>query len=310
MVKTLKQSLPPTNSLVFFEASARHHSFTLASEELFVTQAAVSRQIKNLEDYLRTPLFRRLNRSIELTPAGKVLNDAVYLGLNHIAGAAQAILRRPRVRNALTISSSIGFSALRLMPRLGEIKALFADTDIKLLASDHDIYYSNDGADFIFSIDTKDPQHADYVAHAICPEEIFAVYSPLLLCDEQEDIAIDDISLYPLIDLSFEHWAHLQEEFVNWKTWYQHVGKQYDHPLPLTSLNNSLLVHQAVISGQGAALGWRHIIEDQLTSGQLRRIGDAKIAPERCLYLFVSRERADSPETALFVEWAKQELGY
>ena len=306
----LKQSLPPVTSLVFFESSARLKSFTLASEELFVTQAAVSRQIKHLEEHINTQLFSRLNRTIELTPAGKILYDAVSLGLNHIAGASQTISRRQKDRETLTVTASVGFSTLRLLPRLNDLKKLLPGIDIKLLADDHDIYHHMESTDLIFSIDKDNQEHKNYHSHFISKEEVFPVYNPRILPSEKKEITLDDLYNYPLIDLSFEHWGHLKEEFINWDTWFNLFAEKETTPSSSIAFNNSLLVHHAVISGQGIALGWRHVVEDQLRADQLRRIGTVEIAPARSMYLFVPKTLTEDTTTIKFVNWAKNELSY
>ena len=90
---SLRRRLPPANSLVVFEAAARHLNFTRAAKELGVTQAAVSRQMQLLEDHLGTAMFQRIPRHLKLTPAGQRLYKAVTMGLEHIAGTAVELRR-------------------------------------------------------------------------------------------------------------------------------------------------------------------------------------------------------------------------
>ena len=101
MAVALRRTLPPTNSLVVFEAAARHMNFTRAAEELSVTQSAVSRQVQLLEDFLGTTLFQRHARGLQLTREGERLHRAVSMGLEHIANVA-ADIRRPRGPAELT----------------------------------------------------------------------------------------------------------------------------------------------------------------------------------------------------------------
>ena len=103
MAVALRNTLPPTNSLVVFEAATRHRNFTRAGEELQVTQSAVSRQIQLLEDHLGTSLFQRRSRGLELTPEGERLHRAVAMGLEHIASVA-ADIRRHCTPGELTIA--------------------------------------------------------------------------------------------------------------------------------------------------------------------------------------------------------------
>jgi len=105
----LRSKLPPANSLVVFEAAARHLSFTRAAKELSVTQAAVSRQIQILEDHLGVVLFQRLPRALRLTPSGLRMHKAVTMGLEHIATTASEI-RRIGPRADRTVSTSVTFA--------------------------------------------------------------------------------------------------------------------------------------------------------------------------------------------------------
>ena len=116
-MKRLRDRLPPANSMVVFEAVARHLSFTRAAKELQVSQAAVSRQVKLMEDYVGVTLFNRLHRAIELTPQGVEFNTAVSIGLEHIAHAVDEI-RREEEGADVTISCSVAFASYWLMTRI------------------------------------------------------------------------------------------------------------------------------------------------------------------------------------------------
>src|SRR5512134_2624563 len=113
----MSRRLPPLNALRAFEAAARHLSFTKAASELNVTQAAISHQIKTLEDHLRTPLFRRLNRALMLTDAGQSLFPAVREALDGLADAA-ARLRAGEAGGTLTVSTLPSFAVKWLVPRM------------------------------------------------------------------------------------------------------------------------------------------------------------------------------------------------
>ena len=115
-------SLPPTNSLVVFEAAARHMNFTRAAEELSVTQSAVSRQVQLLEDFLGTTLFQRHARGLQLTREGERLHRAVSMGLEHIANVA-ADIRRHRGPAELTVATSVTFASYWLMARMAKFQA-------------------------------------------------------------------------------------------------------------------------------------------------------------------------------------------
>ena len=134
MVIALHKTLPPTNSLVVFEAAARHMNFTRAARELDVTQSAVSRQIQLLEDHLGIALFQRQSRGLVLTREGERLHRAVAMGLEHIANVA-ADLRRNRGPGELTVATSVTFASYWLMARIAKFRAAHPEIELRLYAS-------------------------------------------------------------------------------------------------------------------------------------------------------------------------------
>ncbi len=137
-MSSMRDRLPPANALLVFEAVARHHSFTQAAKELGVTQAAVSRQIRVLEEALGTPVFKRLHRRVELSSAGRDLREAVSIGLGHIARAVGEIQRENNIGQSNTgdigVSCSVTFASYWLMSRIAKFRAEFADVDIRMVA--------------------------------------------------------------------------------------------------------------------------------------------------------------------------------
>src|SRR5687768_15848489 len=123
--------LPPLNAIRVFEAAARHLSFTRAADELNVTQAAVSHQIKALEEILGVPLFRRLNRALMLTEAGQSYLPPLRDALDLIADAT-AKLKAGDTVGALTVSTIASFAAKWLVPRLPRFQERHPQIDVRL----------------------------------------------------------------------------------------------------------------------------------------------------------------------------------
>ena len=128
MHKVLRR-LPSLDFLRGFEAAGRRLSFTLAAEELFVTQSALSRQVKALEDALGVPLFERKHRALALTRAGELFHRTVTEKLREIAAAAEAV-QAPERQSGLTVSTTVSFASLWLIPRLPAFRGAFPDTDV------------------------------------------------------------------------------------------------------------------------------------------------------------------------------------
>ena len=137
--------LPPLNALRVFEAAGRHLSFTRAAEELNVTQAAVSHQIKTLETWLRTPLFKRLNRALMLTEPGQRYLPNVRDALETLESATNGVLQAEE-NNTLTISVLPSFAAKWLVPRLHRFREQRPDIDVRISATDHYIDFNKDDA--------------------------------------------------------------------------------------------------------------------------------------------------------------------
>ena len=132
----LRKKLPAINGLVTFEAAARRLSFTEAADELSVTQAAVSRQIKRLEDKLGCQLFLRVRRHLELSVEGERLFQAATMGLGHIATVCDDI-RRSTTLEQVTIAATHAFSSFWLMPRIRTFQHQNPDIKVHVVATDN-----------------------------------------------------------------------------------------------------------------------------------------------------------------------------
>jgi len=130
----MRNRLPPLNSLRAFDAAARHLSFTRAAEELHVTQAAVSHQIRSLEEYLGVSLFTRLSRSLELTPEGARYHPGVRMGFESLERATEE-LEHTDSKGRLMISTMPSFAARWLVPRMGRFHAQHPEIDLLISPS-------------------------------------------------------------------------------------------------------------------------------------------------------------------------------
>ena len=133
----MKESLPPLTALIAFEAAGRLQSFTRAAEELNVTQAAVSRQIRLLEEHLGKPMFIRAHRSVELTTEGRNYLHTVVNALSHVSAATREI-RSAVTEVRLTVAADQSIAHLWLMPRLQGFRATHAHVNLHLIASDEE----------------------------------------------------------------------------------------------------------------------------------------------------------------------------
>jgi DNA-binding transcriptional LysR family regulator len=270
----LRRRLPSPNSLVVFEAAARLASFTAASRELGVTQAAVSRQIHNLENSLGAHLFDREYRQVGLTPAGTRLYSAVSLGLEHIAACASELRLAPDLTQ-ITLASTVAVSAFWLRPRIAEYMATNPGVEIRLIATDDDRPDAWKEADL--SIRYGRGRWPGTAAEYLFEEEIFLVCSPQY---EQRVREPADLLRETLL-----HFDRKSLDWIDWSAWLQHFGCRPGAAEHGLRFNNYAILIQAVIERQGIALGWKHMISQLVDKGLLVRVLDVSLRTDRAYWL-------------------------
>ncbi len=296
---SLRAKLPPANSLVAFEAAARHLNFTRAAKELNVTQAAVSRQIQVLEKHLAVALFHRLPRGLSLTGEGQRLHAAVTMGLEHIANTA-ADIRRVRRPGEVTVSTSVTFANYWLMSRVAKFRAAHPDVELRLVASapvrdlavagiDLAVRYGRGGWPGVETIHLFD-------------NEVFPVCAPGYLAGRPRLREPAD-----LLDETLLHLIEYDRNWVSWTAWLRALGVTQAPSGPGLRFDNYLVLTQAVLDGQGIALGGGRLAEDSLARGALVRPIDATLQSERAFYLLVPDEVPLSPPARLFHDWIRAE---
>jgi DNA-binding transcriptional LysR family regulator len=266
-----RKDLPPLEFLVAFEAAARLASFTAAAEELSLTQAAVSRQIRLLEQNLGRSLFTRAHRAVRLTPEGREFQHTVSLALSHVANAATG-LRAPEANARLTVATDQSVAALWLLPRLASFQDAHGEIDLRLISSDMEADCLAEEVDV--AIVHGDGSWPGYEAALLLDEEVFPVCSPAYLARHGAIARPDDLLGRVLIDLDDDHW-----NWINWRVW---LTEQDIHPprdasgtgpagLRRLVINSYPLIVQAARNGLGVALGWKHLVEEPLAAGALVR---------------------------------------
>lgn len=259
MISRLKK-IPSPNSLIIFEASARHLSFTRAAFELNLSQAAISKQIANLEQRLGHQLFIRLHRSLRLSKPGTLLYRAVASGLGQIADAVEELSAPPPLQS-VTVAATTAFAQMWLLPKLGRFMQEHPDIDLRMLTSEDNFSAVDDNADI--AIKYGDNSWSNTESTFLLSGEIFPVCSPELAQKHQLN-DLPQLSQVPLIDLDDSLWR-----WVKWKDWL--IGQHS----PLQSLrisiefNNIPMLYSAAEAGQGIALGWSEFVQDLLDSGRL-----------------------------------------
>lgn len=288
--------LPPLNSLVAFEAAARHLSFTRAAEDLYVTQGAISRQIRHLEEYLGRALFIREKRSLSLTQTGAEYYDSVQQSLLLISSATGDILQWQGDQQVTVITTN-AMASFWLLPRFNEFQELHPEIDLRILAVDSIRDVRNSEFDIALFYCRIPPQNLE--ATALFSETVFPVCSPMYL-DKHPDFTQPEHLLNGTL-LSLE----ITEEWVTWQDWFNKSGiKHMPDTTRRLNINNYLLVIQAALNGQGLALAWENLVDDYLTSGLLVKPVDEAMTTTSQFYM-LQKPQSIRPKKGVehFKEW-------
>lgn len=255
--------IPGTGSLKVFEAAGRHLNFTRAAEELHVTPAAISHQIKEFEDQLDIRLLERTSRSMRLTPAGELLHAAVTEAL---AGLSRAVgqMQRRREGASLRVTASTSIAARWLVPRLDDFMAAMPGVDVRLDVSDRVRDFDRDGVDV--AIRFGNGNYPGHRADRLFDNTIFPVCSPALLKTKKPLLHPRDLLQHRLIHVE---WNAPGVIWPNWRMWMLAAGVSDYQETPGLRLDNSGLALQAAIDGQGVALGDSSLVSDDLAAGRL-----------------------------------------
>lgn len=292
----MNSNLPPLSSLVAFEAAGRLQSFTRAAAELNVTQAAVSRQIRLLEDHLGRQLFRRAHRAVELTNEGRDYLHTIANALNHVGTATRELkttAREPR----LTIAADQSMATLWLLPRLQAFRQEAPGLNIRLIADDDEDRIFASGADVALVHGDGDwPLHQSAMLFA---DDIVPVCSPEYLMTRQAPQSASDFVVEALIDLEDEHW-----NWLNWRQWLTSQGVSMAAGPRGLVIDSYPLVIDAALRGSGFALGWRGLIDDALAEGRLVAPLATSLKTRFGYYIVWPRNRTILPEAQIFIDWA------
>lgn len=298
-MSTLKKKLPGLNGIITFEAAARHLSFTEAAVELCVSQTAVSRQIRRLEEQIGVRLFVREHRCLHLTSAGRKFHRAVTLGLEHMANAAEEI-SRSHSDSQIQVATTVAFATYWLMPRLHAFRDRFANVDVRVLASDRYADQFSEEADIILAC--GDQHSPGQEIHFLFSEMIFPVCAPAYLKSRYLKKPADLLS-EKLLHLDPRHWDDIGWEPVDWTVWLAQFGVDYDPKHPILTFNNYPMLVQAAIDGQGIALGWLHLVEGLLADGKLVRPIAEVWDSQRGYYLVMPATFTASEEVVALKNW-------
>ena len=299
MEELLATRIPTLTSLRAFEAVARFCSFRKAADELHVTHAAVSHQIKTLEETIGVQLFVRTSRSVELTPAGAQYYPSVR---EHIQGIVKATKRiqAPEEPDVLRVQSYNSFNTMWLQPRLADFLQDNPTTRVRIISSFEDGNYDIHRFDIgIFNAPPFDPRF-DY--RFLFETDIFPVCSPRL---------VDGIAL-PADP------AILQEETLlsvpncgkepDWKCWFAEVGQSADKMTYGSVFDHYPLVREAVLNAKGFGIARAPFASRDLAKGLLAKPFEMSTPEPLPWFVATRKEGKPDPNVALFIDWLVAEM--
>ena len=293
--------LPPLSQLEAFEAAARTLSFTKAADELSLTQSAISRQIKALEENLELTLFRRLHRALRLTEEGQTLYQAVSDVLAQLHEVAGRLRRRPDNRTVV-VTTTPGFAGVWLIPRLASFTAAHPEVDVRISAANNFVNLNRDGVDLAIRYKTQDG--AGDGADRLFGEVIFPVCSPRLLRDPARPLKQpEDLRHHTLLHMEFDAAGVLQ----SWAMWLRALKLENLVPASVLHFSGYDQMIQATIAGQGVALGRSPLIDSLLRQRKLVAPFRQTMASPRSYYLVQSAAATRKPEVQAFIEWLREQ---
>ena len=296
MHRTLR-ALPSLDFLRGFEAAGRRLSFTLAARELFVTQSALSRQIKALEDALGVPLFERRHRALALTPAGTTFHREVTATLDAFAAAAERLRGTSRAPG-VTLSTTVSFASLWVIPRLATFRARHPDVEVYVSADDRIVDLARGDVDIAvrYLPDATAPEHAI----RLFGERMTPVASPRLLRGSLRLRAPRDLARHVLLHLDDPEG---RTPWLDWRNWLASNGEPGLKTAGALRFRMYDQVAQAAVGGQGVALGRLPILAEHLRDGRLVAPFARKYDIARGYFAIAAPGAAERPDVAAFLEW-------
>jgi LysR family glycine cleavage system transcriptional activator len=301
MHKTLR-ALPSLDFLRGFEAAGRRLSFTLAADELFLTQSALSRQIKALEDALGIALFERRHRALAFTAAGGAFHRAVTDALESLAAAADRTRGATR-SPGLTLSTTVSFASLWIIPRLATFRARQPDVEVYVSADDRLVDLSRGEVDIAVR----------YLPDAAAPEGAVRLFGERMTPVASPKVAKRGAApLRSPADLAGHVLLHLDDSdgrtpWLDWRSWLASNGQPGLKPAGSLRFKIYDQVIQAAVGGQGVALGRLPMIAEHLRDRRLVAPFPKKYDSARGYFAIVAPRAADRDDVRAFLRWLTDE---
>jgi LysR family glycine cleavage system transcriptional activator len=291
---------PPMAALRALEAAARHLSYTRAAEELFITQSAVSHQIKHIETLWNIKLFHRRGRRIVLTEAGHALVPVVRDFIRRITSTLEELSDTDESPSALRVTLLQSFAFKWLVPRLGHFNQEYPDIDVWISTSDELVVFDSEKADV--GIRLGYGNWGNVYEELLLQEYVFPVCSPYFLQQFGTPEKPEDLLELPLLR------RNAVDILQRWRDWFRDAGVVVRKMPKGTQFPQTSLAIQAAIDDQGVALARSAHVLDDVKAGRLVQLFPEIKSKSNVSYYFVCVPgRENNPQIAAFREWLKRE---
>lgn len=296
-------SLPSLNALRAFEAAGRHLSVSRAAQELHVTPAAISHQIKALEAYLGVALFRRRNRALLLTDAGQACLPGLREGFERLAEAVDAA-RSQVADRPLTVSVAPSFGAKWLVPRLDRFAAAHPGIDVRLDASTRLVDPRREDVDLCIRYGPG--LYSGLFVERLMAEEVVPVCSPALRRGPRGLHAPADLCRHVLLHYDAPRGG---DGLPDWSMWLAAAGVKGCDVSRGPRFTMASMAVQAAIAGQGVALAGSVLVADDIAAGRLVKPFEMSFPAKFAYYMVCSPAAAEQPRIMAFRRWLRDEAG-
>jgi LysR family glycine cleavage system transcriptional activator len=286
------RQLPPLNGLRAFEAAARHLSFTKAADELNVTQAAISHQIRGLEERLGVQLFIRRNRALLLSEAGQAYLPALREAFDTIANATEKLQRRDE-GGPLLVSTTASFATKWLVPRLATFQQLHPGIEVQISTGVGLVDFQRDTVDV--AIRWGLGSWPGVSSERLLGEDMFPVCAPSLVKGKNALKKPSDLARVTLL--------HMSNQRDDWRLWLTAAGAKGVDPSRGPVFDQAMTVLQAAMDGLGVAIGHGPLVERDIKAGRLVAPFDVSLPVEAAYYLVAPPSALRRHKVRSFREW-------
>ncbi|MEO1252155.1 MAG: transcriptional regulator GcvA [Pseudomonadota bacterium] len=293
--------MPPLNALRVFEAAARHLSFTKAADELHVTPGAVSQQIKALEEFLQTPVFRREKRALLLTDEAQASLPVLREGFDKLAEAGEILAAKADSRR-LAVSVAPSFASKWLVPRLADFQDNHPDIDVWVSADMDVVDFAVEDVDMAVRYGAG--QYSGLIVDHLMAEKIVPVCAPQLLTGDNPLKGPKDLVHHTLLHDSS---PDKDDKIPTWPMWLKAAGVCHKEGARGLKFNQSSLVIEAAVAGKGVALAKSALALADLEAGRLVIPFDLTTPTDFAYYIVYPPSKSKSASVKAFAEWLKAE---